>query len=664
MNVFRNLTKEDIKILESRSCRCKDWSKIKVHKDFNPEKVQRTFFSGAIKIGYFDKEIRFYGGVEKEAGIYDATIHNCQIGNNVYIGNVKNYIANYIIENDAVIENVDLIANEGLSYFGNNTEVAVLDELGGRKVPIFDKLSAHTAYILAIYRHRPALIHRLEEMISAYSESIKSDHGFIGEATRLFNCRTIKNVRIGNYATIDGIYRISNGSINSTKEDPGYFGPGVIAENFIAASGSKVTDGSLVSNCFIGQGCELGKNYSAEESLFFANYVGFHGEACSIFAGPYTVTHHKSTLLIAGMFSFLNAGSGSNQSNHMYKLGPMHQGIVERGSKTTSDSYILWPAKIGAFTLVMGRHYKNIDSSNLPFSYLIESNDESIMAPAVNLRSVGTIRDARKWPKRDKRKDSELLDFINFNLLSPFTIQKMINGHKVLTDLQTTAGISSDYYSYQSMKISNSSLKRGIKLYHVGIVKFLGNAIIKRLENTIFKSVEEIREKLKPETKHGAGKWIDLSGLLLPEKVLNKFLDKIESGKVQDLSEIQDFFKETHEKYYDFAWTWVVKTLKKYLNIDIKEITVSEIISLVKQWEEAVIGLDKMLYNDAKKEFTLISQTSFGNDGDEKVRLQDFEQVRGKFETNQSVLDIQKHIEKKTLLGRELITRIAHLEKK
>lgn len=90
------------------------------------------------------------------------------------------------------------------------------------------------------------------------------------------------------------------------------------------------------------------------------------------FAGPFTVTHHKSTLLIAGMFSFMNAGSGSNQSNHMYKLGPIHQGALERGAKTTSDSYILWPARIGAFSLVMGRHVNHPDTSDLPFSYLIE----------------------------------------------------------------------------------------------------------------------------------------------------------------------------------------------------------------------------------------------------------------------------------------------------
>ena len=80
------------------------------------------------------------------------------------------------------------------------------------------------------------------------------------------------------------------------------------------------------------------KQFNHQNSVFFANSEGFHGEAVSIFAGPYTVTHHKSSLLIAGMFSFFNAGSGTNQSNHMYKLGPIHQGVVDRGSKTGSFS--------------------------------------------------------------------------------------------------------------------------------------------------------------------------------------------------------------------------------------------------------------------------------------------------------------------------------------
>ena len=64
----------------------------------------------------------------------------------------------------------------------------------------------------------------------------------------------------------------------------------------------------------------------------------------------------------------------------------------------------------------MGRHVNHSDTSNLPFSYLIEQNNTTYLVPGVNLRSVGTIRDAQKWPKRDGRTDSNKLDFINYNL--------------------------------------------------------------------------------------------------------------------------------------------------------------------------------------------------------------------------------------------------------
>ena len=126
------------------------------------------------------------------------------------------------------------------------------------------------------------------------------------------------------------------------------------------------------------------------------------------------MTHHKSTLLIAGMFSFMNAGSGSNQSNHMYKLGPIHQGTMERGAKTTSDSYGLVLPTCRGFFLVMGRHVNHADTCNLPFSYLIEQRNTTYFGSGCQFEEViGTIRDAQKWPRRDKRQDPNRLDYIN-----------------------------------------------------------------------------------------------------------------------------------------------------------------------------------------------------------------------------------------------------------
>ena len=658
---FHPLSADQISQLTAQGCSCDDWSKVEAVEGFNAKAVTATHFSGHVRLGLFEKPVFFFGGVAKPSGISHATIHNCIIGNNVYISRIRNYIANYIIGDDAVIDNVELLAVEGRSSFGNGVQVAVVNEAGGREIPIYDRLSAHTAYVLAFYRYRPRVIEKLREMIAAYTASVTNSMGLVDKGARLLNCRSVKNVKVGPASLIEGVNKLENGSVNSCPEDPVHIGPGVFAEDFIACSGSKVTDGTIIYKCFVGQGTVLSKQYSAENSVFFANCGGFHGEACAIFAGPYTVTHHKSTLLIAGLFSFLNAGSGTNQSNHMYKLGPVHQGVVERGSKTASDSYVLWPAKVGAFTVVMGRHYRNSDTSDLPFSYLIEHEDESVLVPGVNLRSVGTVRDARKWPKRDRRKAPEKLDHINFKLLSPYTIQKMLNGCQLLANLKATSGETSDYFTYHSVKIKNSSSDKGIQLYKIGIDKFLGNCLIRRLEGKQFGRVDELRAALEPETAIGPGKWVDLAGLLAPDEVVQKMLCDIEDGRIGSLGQVEEAFRSMHASYPSYEWAWAANLLQQRLGKALENVTPDDVIAITAKWREAVVELDHMLHADASKEFAATAQIGYGLDGRPETKQNDFEQVRGTFEENDFVTEIEKHIAAKSALADELIGRMEHL---
>jgi hypothetical protein len=659
---YRKLTLPEINRLVSSGCSCDDWKNIRVLQGFDPSVCQNVIFSGKVSLGTFSKSFNDESGVSIRSGISNAHIHNCDIGSDVLISNIGDYIANYRIEDDVIIKNCGKIHIEGVSTFGNGTDVAVLNETGGRSVKIWDQLSAHQAYIMALYRHRVKAIKKIEQMITDYSRAKSSDRGTIGTGTRIESCRHIRNVRIGPYSHLEGSIRLDEGSINSCVEDPVIIGPGVIMEHFIVCSGSIVTESTLIDKCFIGQGCVLGKHYSAENSLFFANCGGYHGEACSIFAGPYTVTHHKSTLLIAGIFSFMNAGSGSNQSNHMYKLGPIHQGIMERGSKTTSDSYVLWPARIGPYTLVMGRHYKNMDTSSLPFSYLIESNDESILVPGINLRSVGTIRDAQKWPVRDRRKDPVKHDQVNFNLLSPYTIRKMFEGRELLLKLKSISGTVSSSYSYNNMMIKGASLERGIELYQTGIDKFLGNSLIKRLEENKIKSNSELQKRLTPDQSLGKGEWVDLAGLIVPKQVVSKLLDDIESDKVNTIEGVADAFRKMHAAYYKWEWTWACERIEEEAGKSVKDFTAADVIRLVEKWKKSVINLDKMLYEDARKEFTLSSMTGFGIDGGEEIKKLDFEQVRGDFNSNSVVAAIQDHIKQKSALGDELIKRMKRIK--
>lgn len=657
MTNYRSLTEKEIATLTVYGCSAESWQNVVVAEDFSPAFVSNVHFSGNVHLGTFSKTFELPGGLKKHAGLNNCILHNCIIGNDVYIDKIDNYIANYSIGNGSYIENVNLILADGVSSFGNGVKVPVMNEGGGREIPIFDFLSAPLAYILTLYRHRPELIQNLQKRIDNYATAQQSSTGSIGANVRIVNCGSIKNVRIGDYALIEGASLLENGSVNSNAEAPVVIGSGVKCKDFILSSGVSVTDSTLISKCFIGQGCIMAKHYSALDSLFFSNCQGMHGEATAIFAGPYTVSHHKSTLLIAGMFSFLNAGSGSNQSNHMYKLGPIHQGICERGSKTTSDSYLLWPAKIGAFTLVMGRHYKHSDTSDLPFSYLIENASESYLVPGVNLRSVGTIRDAQKWPKRDNRKDSQKLDPINFNLLSPYTIQKMIRGVEVLKNLQKISGETTEVYNLQNCHIRNSSVRNGIELYNIAINKFLGNSLISRLREKEFKNIDEVRAQLKPQTHKGSGEWVDLSGLIAPKNACEELLNSIEQNTLT-LDEIQKSFNDIHKEYYNYEWTWAKEKLEERWGKSIDEVTYEDIISMVEIWKESVVKLDKLIYDDAKKEFNLNSKTGFGVDGDETRKAQDFESVRGSFENNPFVLEVLNHIKKKTDLGNELIERL------
>ncbi|TLX70950.1 DUF4954 family protein [Labilibacter sediminis] len=640
---YRNLTKQEITELKKQNCRSiNGWENVFVSHYFISQNIISVTFSGKNYIGVLSDIIELPQGSKDMSGIYNTHIHNCHIGNQVYIKNIGSSISNYTIEENVIIQNVGSICVNTESSFGNGTVVCPVNEGEGRDVIIFNKLSAHTAYLMTFYRDNIQLIEKLKEVALHESSKIKSTQGFIKKGTKVINCGTINEVNIGEYATIEGTAYLENGSINSSKDSPAYIGHQVNAAHFIVSSGSLVSDGANLRHCFVGQGCEISKNYTAENSLFFANSQCLQGEACSIFAGPYTVTHHKSTLLIAGYYSFFNAGSGTNQSNHMYKLGPLHQGVMERGNKTGSDSYILWPAKIGAFTMVLGRHYNNPDTSDLPFSYLLEDGGKSVLMPAQNIFNVGTTRDVEKWPKRDKRQGSNHLDCIITDALTPYTINKIIKGIEVLKELQQKANPERKTLMYKSTQLSLTSINRGIKLYEQALVKYVGDELIKLLKQSNFDSMIKNFNSLTKENDA----WLDLSGLICQKNKLDEFIEYIINNKVDNYN-FNNFFQEQYVNYDFLKSQHCMQILETYFNIDIKNHSKTELINFIQEWINNNDKIKASIIMDAKKEFNQKSKIGFGIDGNETTGLKDFEAVRGSVETNEYIQKIEAEFKEK-----------------
>ena len=228
---------------------------------------------------------------------------------------------------------------------------------------------------------------------------------------------------------------------------------------------------------------------------------------------------------------------------------------------------------------------------------------------------------------------------------------------EVLKKLQQISGETTDVYVYQNCNIKNSSLRNGLEYYQIAITKFLGNSLISRLGEKTYNSIEEVRERLKPDTPKGHGEWIDLSGLIAPKSKIDELLHAVEQNKYS-LEKIQSEFERMHAQYYSYEWTWAKDKLEQYWDKSIDEVTYGDIVEMIEHWKSSVVKLDQLIYIDAKKEFDLNSKTGFGVDGDENQKHQDFESVRGCFESNPFVLEVLNHIKIKTELGNQMIERL------
>ncbi len=637
---FRKLKKTEIEFLKSQGCISQSWEKILI-KNVDLNRIKDVSFHGKIKIKELNGNVSYHNKVKVEASITRATLIDVVINGNVYINNVGRLIANYEIESGVIIENAGAIYMEGESSFGNGVETSPIMEGNGRSVKIFNRLNSHIAYIVAMYRHNYLMREKINKIIENYSSSKISKFGLIKKHAKIINARLIKNAHIDPYTTIENTDEINNTTIISTKESPSYIGTSVILKDCIVLKGAHIVDGTVIKKAFIGEGVKLGRQFSCEDSLLFANCEGEHGEMFSIFAGPYTVTHHKATLLIASHFSFFNAGSGTNQSNHMYKLGPYHHGFMERGCKTGSNSYILWPSRIGAFSTVIGAHYDNVDSSDFPFSYITEHGyHQTRLIPALNLFGVGLTRDENKWIDRDRR-TGDKKDLIIFEVFSPYTVSKMINAEKILKDIKKNINESKDdFVTYKNMIIKISSLDKYSQRYSIAIDLYLCGKLLDFIKNS--KNVNDIIKNLNSEKIYN--EWVDAGGLICAKERLDNIIKDIEKEKINNIESILEAFKNLYDNYYSDEKSWVVDTIKKRYSI--KNADKEIIIKILKEYISLLKTSYDILYRDAEKEYDISKMVSCGID-DKNVMEEDFKAIRGTVEDNAFVVKYKNDMDKK-----------------
>ena len=496
---LRVLSLEERAALEKRGCAARDWDSVLVAHDFVVEQLFNVRFAGSVQIG-------------SRTQISDSTIINYHIGN------------------DCIIDSVLRMECRHATSFGEGVGVAAVNENGGRTVLIHRELTAQTAYVMAMMRNRGEAVEAIMAMVRRRAEEHRTEIGLVEDNASILGVRFMREVKVERGAKIEGSSLLENGTVGSYAR----VGIDVRAEDFIFDSNSRVDGAASIERCFVGENTILANGFTAVDTLFFANCHCENGEAASVFAGPFTVSHHKSSLLIAGIFSFFNAGSGTNQSNHLFKSGAVHQAVHQRGTKFGSSAYVMAPSIEGAFTVVLGRHTRHHDTQDMPYSYLIEESGTTLLMPALSLKSYGTIRDIDKWKRRDKREVKR--DNISFEEFNPFITGKMLRGVDTLTRLYESDPEAKSYV-YNRTTIRSTMLTRGIKLYNSAIAASLG---------------EMLRSGNYRNAEADGTEWIDLAGQYMPLGEVERILrHATEQGAT--LESITEHFNAVMARYDDMA---------------------------------------------------------------------------------------------------------------
>ena len=594
MRDYRQLTQEEIEVLERNSCWAENWDQVKVADTFKPYGFHRVVFYGDIRLGSFDKQVEVTKGFTKHAGINDATLRNVTVGDNCLIEKIGNFINNYTIGDDCYISNISTMETTEGATFGEGHLVSVLNEMGDGNVILFHDLNSQLAAFMVKHFRDKVLKDNITRLINEEIRFTLPERGTIGNGVKIINTKEITNTVIKDDCEINGAARLSDCTIMSSKDASVYIGTGVICENSIISNGCSITNSVKMQECFVGEACQITNGFTAEASVFFANSFMANGEACAAFCGPFSASHHKSSLLIGGEFSFYNAGSNTNFSNHAYKMGPMHYGVLERGSKTASGAYVLMPAKIGAFSVCFGKLMNHPDMRCLPFAYLMAYGETMYIVPGRNITTVGLYRDIKKWPKRDRRSPSSRKSIINFDWLSPFTVGEIVQGKKILEALRQAGGDNVSSYNYHEYIINASSLRKGIKYYDIALRIYMG-AVIKRAIKGGFLS--------KPTSDIGLGEWDDLSGLLLPISEEQRLIDDIKNGNIESIQDILDRFREIDKNYREYQWTWTYRMILDYYGLE--ELTESARQRIKEDYVKARRAWIAEIRKDAEKEFAM-----------------------------------------------------------
>lgn len=296
--LLRQLSREEIAVLEDRGCHADDWAVIQVAEDFNPFRVRRTFLRGACVLGRFDEHVDLGEGLSLPSGIYDCTLVDCQVGNNCLLEKVR-FCSRVVIEHEAVVFDVGRFTCSGAAVYGCGQHLPVAIETGGREVPLWAELSVPDAAVIARDRADTDGQRQIVAAVAAYVDELRSPVCWVRRGAVVMNTDQLVDVYIGSGARIDHAQELRDVCLLSQPEEATVIGGGASLSEAVVQWGVSVKGHAIVHQALLCEHSSVDENAVVCTSIIGPNTGIAKGEVTASLVGPFVGFHHQSMLIAA-----------------------------------------------------------------------------------------------------------------------------------------------------------------------------------------------------------------------------------------------------------------------------------------------------------------------------------------------------------------------------
>ncbi len=517
--LLRDLTREEIAVMEDRGCRAADWKQIQVAQDFDAFRVRRVHFQGRCVLGRFSGEVEVLPGVALPAGVYDCTLINSQIGNDCLIENVR-FMANVIVEREAVVFDVGAITCSGAATFGCGQLLPLACEVGGRDVPVWGELTIDAAAMIARERGDRDGQRLIREAADKYRAAITSPVAWVRRKARVRHTERIRDAYIGVGAVIDNASEVAEVAAISSLDEVVSISGGASVTDAVLQWGVTVGGNAIVRHAVLLEHSAADEHATITTSVIGPNTTIAKGEVTATLLGPFVGFHHQSLLISA----FWPEGKGNVAYGAM--VGSNHTG--------RAPDQEIWPGEGTFFGLGCAIRFPT-DFSDAPYSVIgmgvstlpqrvrfpfslisvpIEplslgdagvprAYNELIPAWGLTNNAYGLVRTELKFATRDRARRHR----IDYKVLRPSIMRLVKDARDRLATISTvkTAYLESDIDGLGKNFLRESVRLRAIDVYDQALTRYALRLLLSEREGRLSipgsaELAHELADTLLPRT--------------------------------------------------------------------------------------------------------------------------------------------------------------------